>query len=727
MNTKKAIGTDISSTDIIKLTDHITAFLKNQKDNIIPFENYIYFIIQSVIRSEDVPNHIDQFLKGEYVTVFKNVYIEGKMISFPRVNTFRVNSIPMGTENGFIIESSSRPLPAIAIYTWENDTPVLNINITENFYIRHTKFRKENPFVLAQLIMHELYEQIGNASHIEAVLIESQYNSFETATNQVSDLTMDILESAARDDDFVYLQNLVDNTDLYKQELKSRYTNQLSKNVMDQAEHMADKIKMEAKLLLDLNNFKSINDEKFEIKPQNILCNSKITAIMDEEDTTATLRVPAFMKDVMAESLKEFNQKIFTARIINAYIQPKKNVKNQNLHTRIKKWVEKFIEFSELNSNTLRSLGMTKYNPSNIFHSIKHLLLLHDEITGNKSSLVNELCELQKCQDIHDRDNINRFINSIHRDVLDAIFGVFKTSTGKKVKECIEEIESISGTILSLLVNECDNHSITGYGFVKVIDLEDTINRETSIGREIALKIAFIHPWRRGTNIYSIFAGTKVWFFTDLGIHTANVFIDINPLDRKIDITFAELENTLGNQKRLEFVTELFETIIGIKAKRTNLSVSIRFDKRSKKEPISINELIHKASRVLQSLTYLVDLDEYLSTGEIPYNALIGQLERLCHSDTGFALYNLRHKYFLDSYRKRRAIITRINTILNEQLHLLGLKKIPDNCFGQDLIDIYFNKALLDYKVVGMLMPGIQTNRRVKQKNMAPSSEPSSI
>ncbi|MDD5617616.1 MAG: 2,3-bisphosphoglycerate-independent phosphoglycerate mutase, partial [Candidatus Omnitrophica bacterium] len=692
VSAKRPVGCDITQADLDKLAGQINKIIQDQGRNIALNSEIIGYLVNSIIIPQGPPENILKFLAGEEVQVKGIVTVDSKTIENPRIKQFRVNLITFGTPQGFVTESTIRPIPAVSTYTIENGELILNINMHKEYYER---ISKTNPNIIAQLIIHELLEQIEGFLHTEAVLAEAAYNSYETVNDILSDTTKDILESAANDGDFEYLKALSDNTEKYKTEVAAKVG--ISPEVVARAQELSERTKAEVNLLINLysKEIKGIGGRVFTVNPRNIFLVRHSTGITTDPYAAAVVHIPAYIKNSIAPQLAPIECAARATRYIAVYQPASQQNKDDLSLEKVKDWVSGFITFCELNSRVLRLIGAGTLDYKTIFGIIGKMLIEHGKIVGDNDKFTDEFDNLQKTQAGVSRDTLNHFVNTIHKEVLKGIFGIFRKTIGSEWKESREEIEDMSGSLLGVVIDE-DKHKVRSVDEVRVIDLEDTLNREFSVGREIASRIAFIHPHSRNTSIYSIFAGTRAWFYADLGIHTAKVFIDITPGDRKIDIDYAELEDSHGHQRRLQFVTTLIEKIIGVEVERTALTVHARLDKNNAKGNLPVAELIQKASQALQMFTYLVDLDDYFKAGQVSEFAYQNQIKRIIASGTGYASYTIINAEEITQEVKQMDDMLRVlSEVLNNELKRLGLEALPNGVVtGQNDVEQYFNNVI---------------------------------
>ncbi|TAN59395.1 hypothetical protein EPN16_07310, partial [bacterium] len=479
-------------------------------------------------------------------------------------------------------------------------------------------------------------------------------------------------------------------------------------------------IELEKDILEKISNLKTktgkergLSENKpLSISAQDIISDSTYADIMNDPRNIAAFHLLPYLKEKLSAALSEIESeesRVRLNRYITAYSKPFAEASDAQALLKIKEWVDDFIAFGDINTAVLRLLGAEKLDLQEIFSRLGEMLRLYELIRGNSALYARRLEELREWRERISADELSRFVNIIHQEALKGVFGLFDKTMDRQEAfgEYLRQAEAISGRLISIVM-DMDRREISDYDYAHVIDLENTAEREASIGREIASRVISTLPYGRGTHVYSIFAGTKAWFFLDIGIHTAKVFVNAAPFDRLVDVDYAELgvDEFFGARERLNFAAKLIKAAMDVPVEQTRATLHARIDKNTRKGALSLDEIVHRASRVILALSYLADIDEYAE--RIAPQAYQYQIERLSSGNSGYTLLNMTATTMSEAEKERRGIKKpiedirkemrvmnkAINIILNAELQRLELGEFPFGAAGQDAIDKGFNRIL---------------------------------
>ncbi|HDP24071.1 MAG TPA: hypothetical protein ENN34_01375, partial [Deltaproteobacteria bacterium] len=187
---------------------------------------------------------------------------------------------------------------------------------------------------------------------------------------------------------------------------------------------------------------------------------------------------------------------------------------------------------------------------------------------------------------------------------------------------------------------------------------------------------------------------TKAWFFVDLGVHGAHIFVDVDPNKALITASYAEGDVEDGNMTRLRFLMDCL-TELGFEVMKTEITLTARLDEKSA-GVLGTHEIIHRAIRTIQAFASVADFDQEIEDGRITQRSLSFHSQRISTSGTGYPLY-LMTKGSLYLKKLSHLLTTLIDdlvTTLNSELSRLGLDPMHTQGAGQNLIDRRFTEPI---------------------------------
>ncbi|MBN2466595.1 MAG: hypothetical protein JXD19_00450 [Deltaproteobacteria bacterium] len=394
-------------------------------------------------------------------------------------------------------------------------------------------------------------------------------------------------------------------------------------------------------------------------------------------------------------------------RNVIAYKPSKVHRENVALFSKIRQWVDLFLDFSDKNIESLSMLKtalMDSDDIAEVASIVREMIALHEEICGEDSNQYREqLDEVLKSG--HDSVSLtygfNRLINHIHQDVLRNIFGVF---TGWK--KVVGEINTISNKAVSITVDDEGTIEHFPANKVNIIDYSDDFESGRAVVARRIIEAYLSTNVRLRDNCYidCISHTNKAWFFADLGLHGANIFVDLDPTQRLITVSYAEGNVEDGNMVRLRFLIEALEAL-GFRVERTEITFKATLDKQNA-GLLSADELIDRATWALQVFASVADFDLEIEDGGISERALRYHRDRLCYSGTGYPLYIISQG--TRELKKVNRLMDDVNrgivSILNQDLDGLEINPIPDNVTGAKAIDSFYNKPIAGFFAIGKLV-----------------------
>ncbi|MCD6352855.1 MAG: hypothetical protein J7M06_01420, partial [Proteobacteria bacterium] len=395
---------------------------------------------------------------------------------------------------------------------------------------------------------------------------------------------------------------------------------------------------------------------------------------------------------------EDSESKVKVIRNIIAYKPSTAPEGNKALLDKIRKWVDLFLDFSDKNieSLTLLKTGiMEAEDIAAVASIVKTMIDLHQKICENDQ---NSYLQLLEEIVISDHDNIslsyrlNRLINQIHQDVLKNVFGVF---TGWK--KFVGEINTVSNKAVGITADDEGNIEHFPANKVNIIDYSNDFERGNAVVARSIVEAYLSTNIHLRDNCYldCISHTNKAWFFADLGLHGANIFVDLDPTQRLITVSYAEGDVEDGNMVRLRFLIAALEKL-GFAVERTEIAFKATLDKQNV-GLLSADELVNRAIWTIQVFASVADFDLEIEDGGISERGLRYHKERLSSSGTGFPLYKISKG--ARELKKMSRSLDELNrdiiiSILNPELLRVELKPIPDTELGGKAIAAYFNRPV---------------------------------
>jgi len=700
VSAKRLVGLeDLSGDEYTVISQEINAILQSTPYPLNLSDNIARRVTDYIIASDRLPECIINLFNGRSVEIKTDVYIDNQKLSFPSTEKVVMNVLPLGDVRGIFADKGNCPIVSVVTYTCLRDELVLNVNISQKYLDRVIK-KGCGLHILSQILIYELLRHIAGLCPVEALLRISEYNSFQTTTDVLSDLTRDTLESIADAGAFSTLQLLVDSAIFFKNEIENRYNKRLCEEDITHACRLIERISKEARLLMDLYNLQDYaTGSPLKITPGDILFQQFRTEVMISD--FPCFYTPPYLVDRLSALLEDSGytestqSKVRVIRNIVAYKPSNADEDKKGLIDKVKHWVDLFLDFNEKNTVSLGLLKagiMELEDILRLISLIKAMINLHSKICAKNPGEYNELLDkiISKHHDNIDlSEQLNRFINQIHQDVLKNVFGLF---TGWKT--FVGEVNAVSNKAVGVTVDDEGTIEFFPADKVNIIDYSGDFETGESVPARTIIETYLSTNIHLRDNCYidCISHTNKAWFFVDLGVHGANIFVDLDPNKRSITVSYAEGGVEDGNMARLRFLVDTLQTL-GFEVTKSDVTFKATIDEQTV-GLLDADVLIDKAIWTIQAFASVADFDQEIEDGRISSIALRYHKNRIDSSGTGFPLYKITRG--VGELKRLSRQVDELNvgiiSILNQELLKMGSYPIPEDELGAKAIDHKFNR-----------------------------------
>ncbi|MGC9325549.1 MAG: PEP/pyruvate-binding domain-containing protein [Desulfomonilia bacterium] len=612
-----------------------------------------------------------------------------------------IAALPAGSPYGF--PSAGDTLPRIALVRRRKveDAGIITLALPDAYLERILK-KTRWLHLLAQIVLREILEGFCSTSRTRTRISELRFNSFETHGSMLSDLTRDMLETCADQQDFSTLEQLAGNSSAFLEEIRALPGDAMSQEERELMGEMIRSISQEAEFLLNLSRIEDHSTgTPLNITPKDIIFETTRAELAVEE--FPVLYTPPYLAGALKKSLEtagagnDPNSGVRVLRDIIAYKTTEASSAGTDLLDTIQEWVDLYLDFSEKNITSLSILQSGIMSDQDI-EEVKSIIegmidILHVLSRDESRDYLQELADILG---IHGDGTsvalaLNRLINRIHQGVLKNVFGVFK---GWKAH--ISEVNTIASKAVSITVDHAGRIEYFPASKVNILDYSgDFREGRAVVARKIieAYLTTNIHL-RDNCYIDCISHTTKAWFFVDLGVHGANIFVDVDPNKALITASYAEGDVEDGNMARLRLLMDCLEEL-GFAVTKTEITLTARLDEKSA-GVLGTHEIIRRAIRTIQAFASVADFDQEIEDGRITQRSLKFHSQRISSSGTGYPLYLMtKGSIALKKLAELLTLLTvEVLSTLNQELLRLGLDPVHEDGAGQKLIDAGFNQQI---------------------------------
>ena len=664
-------------------------------------DKVIWPITDYLLATEKLSEPIAMFLRGNAMEIRAGIFPLQRSKPVTHVHGLAINALPMQGPAGFTIEGISRPLVSLVSLNRYSGQALLNINITEAYVERI--LRKANKVnILAQIVVYELLRYIDGLSDIESFAKLAEFNSFQTTDDSLNDLSRDILECAADENDFEFLQNLVDTSEKQQGDIEESFSALLPGKTLQSAKKLVARMGIEAGVLLRMYGLEDYaTGKKYLIRPGDIIF-QQWRAEVTISDLPAFYTPPYLVEKLkrLLENIGCFNDPDTHVRVVRDIIAYKPSGKRQNSHEfmqTIEQWIDLFVEFSEKNTLSLSLLKtgiMENQDIDEITLIIREMIDIYRKLCPGETDEYHKMLEWITGIN-EDRDNLgyqlNRFINRIHQEVLQNVFGIFKGW-----KSHLGDVNTIADKAVSLVVDNEGSVEFFPANKLNIIDYSGDFERGRAVVARSIIERYLTTNVHLRDNCYidCISLTNKAWFFIDLGVHGANIFIDLDPNKPMISASYAEGDVEDGNMTRLRFLEDALKDL-NFDVMRSDVNFTARLDEQ-KSGIISADELLEKAFRAIQAFASVADFDQEIEDGRITRIALKYHLQRIKSTGTGYPLYIMTQG--VGPIKQLSARIDEFSRtllpVVNAEIDKIGIEKISLEQAGLKNIELMFSRHL---------------------------------
>jgi phosphoenolpyruvate synthase/pyruvate phosphate dikinase len=618
------------------------------------------------------------------------------------VGILKIYALPAGGPHGFETGHGLRPWICF-INKGENfGEQTLVVNITREYLER---ILKKHCWIniLAQIIGYALSVHVKGLNPLAALLEISGYNSFQTTTDTLSEVARDILESYACLGDISCLETFIKDAPSLAARIHGHYGDKISKKDLGLADKLIGRMVQEAHTLLRLYNLEDYSTgSPLNITPSDFIYEqhrSELT-LMD----VPTFYIPPYLAgnlSAVIQSLGYTGENDSGVRIIRdiiAFKPAQKASSGTGVLEKIRHWVDLFMDFSEQNISGLsliKSGTMQDEDITEIEAIISSMIELSGRLCSNNDAPYEDRLKnilLEEKDSLTLGFALNKIINDIHQDVLRNVFGIFKGW-----KSILGEVNTVSSKALNITVDSAGTIEYFPANKVNIIDYSGDFRDGKAVVAKTILESYLLTNVHLRDNCYidCISHTNKAWFFVDLGVHGANIFVDLDPNKRTISASYAEGDVEDGNMVRLRFLRETLEEL-GFSVNKTEITFNARLDEGSA-GILDADEIVQRAIWTIQAFASVADFDQEIEDGRISDRSLKYHRARISSSGTGFPLYKMTKG--VRELKRLSAAIDEVNTgilsIVNPELIKLGLADIDESTRGSKAIELNFNKVIL--------------------------------
>jgi phosphoenolpyruvate synthase/pyruvate phosphate dikinase len=618
------------------------------------------------------------------------------------VGILKIQALSAGGPHGFETEHGLRPWVCFRHQKQNFGEQTLVVNITREYLER---ILKKHCWlnILAQIIGHALSVHVEGLNPLEALLKISGYNSFQTTTDMLSDVARDILESYACLGNPSSLETFIKDAPSLVARIQRHCGDKISKEDLGLAGKLIARMVQEAHTLLRLYNLEDYSTgSPLNITPSDFIYEqyrSELT-LMD----VPTFYTPPYLAGNLSEAINslgytgENESGVRIIRDIIAFKPAQKGASGTSVLEKIRHWVDLFMDFSEQNIyglSLIKSGTMEDEDIAGIEVIISNMIKLRSRLCSNNDAPYED--KLKKIL-LEEKDSLtlgfalNKIINEIHQDVLRNVFGIFKGW-----KSILGEVNTVSSRAVNITVDSAGTIEYFPANKVNIIDYSGDFRDGKAVVAKTILESYLLTNVHLRDNCYidCISHTNKAWFFVDLGVHGANIFVDLEPNKRSISASYAEGDVEDGNMVRLRFLREALEEL-GFTVNKTEITFNARLDEGSA-GILDADEIVQRAIWTIQAFASVADFDQEIEDGRISDRSLKYHRARISSSGTGFPLYKMTKG--VRELKRLSAAIDEVNagilSIVNPELIKLGLAEIDESTRGSKAIEQNFNKVIL--------------------------------
>jgi phosphoenolpyruvate synthase/pyruvate phosphate dikinase len=615
-------------------------------------------------------------------------------------NRILMSTLPLEGPHGFLHDGTGLPAVSVGIITDRPGGKTLNIVMPQSFLDR-IMARSSWLNILSQVVFRELCVLVEGLSPLAARIEESQFNSFSFTGSVMSDLLRDTLEGAADRCDPVRLEEIAGSLEALEAEIRELPADKLKHEDVGKALDLVRSVTREALVFTGLQRIQDYATSKpLMLRPSDIIA-VKVRAELSIAELPC-LYLPPYLAGSVMQSLGELAQQksspqVRVIRDIIAYKRASDASEDTSLADSVSHWVELYIEFCARNIEGLELLQtgiMGQADIREVRMTIEAMIELHGKLcTGSNREFRQELAATIEAGSESETFGLalNRLINRIHQDVLLNVFGVFKGW-----KKVIGEVNTISNKVVCVTVDGQGEMEYYPANKVNVIDFSgDFMSGRAVPARSIIESYLSTNIHLRDNCYIDCISHTnKAWFFVDLGVHGANIFVDLDPNKPMITVSYAEGNVEDGNMARLRMLEDSVVEL-GFSVSKTEITLMARLDEKTS-GVLDAKDLVDKAVWTIQAFASVADFDQEIEDGRITDRSLAIHRKRISASGTGFPLYiisrgSIELNSLSETLRKMNAALL---PLLNRELDRLGLMPIPEKDADLKTIESRFNRII---------------------------------
>ena len=609
-------------------------------------------------------------------------------------------ALPREGPHGFLEHGLDPPAVSVSLVVELPAGSVLFVAMTRPF-LERTMAGPVWLNILAQVAIREFMIRVEGLSPLEARIEESLYNSFHTTGSVVSDLIRDSLLCCADRGEFERLEEIAGSLEALTAQLREIPADRLGPGGLARAQELARGVSQEAGCLARLSRIEDYASGKpLMIRPADIIAEKVRTELSIAE--MPCLYLPPYLAGSLGERVAGITHQgsppqVRVIRDVIAYKSPPMTGEGTPLADSVRHWVELYLEFCERNIEGLELLQSGIMGLADIHEArsiIDAMIEIHGKLAAGAGRSYHELLEATIEGSAGSETlglALNRLINTIHQDVLKNVFGVFKGW-----KNVIGEVNTISSKAVCVTIDAQGGMEFYPANKVNIIDYSGDFRSPRAVPARTIMESYLSTNVHLRDNCYidCISHTNKAWFFVDLGLHGANIFVDLDPNKPMITASYAEGNVEDGNMARMRV---LMETMIelGFQVSKTEITLAARLDEKTS-GTLDAGELIDKAVWTIQAFASVADFDQEIEDGRITERSLAFHRQRLAASGTGFPLYIVTRGAM--ELKKLSETLARINAaaipLLNSELSRLGLEPIPEGDASSKAVEMAFNRPI---------------------------------
>jgi hypothetical protein len=622
----------------------------------------------------------------------------------PSVNTpakrMVMAALPLGDQYGFTAGHLRNPAVSVCMTMEFPAERIFVVAVTRSYLERIMK----KPCwlnILAQIAVRGLLIHEAVLHPLAAVLEESRLNSFSTIGSVMSDLSRDTLESCADRSEYELMEEMAAHRSVLEERIRELAAGGFLHGLTDEALELAHCLVKEAMVMSRLHQIIDYATGKpLMLRPRDIISVRHRAEISIAE--LPSLYLPPYLAGRVVESLTGIDHRGATPQVrvirdIVAYRGYSDTAVETGFAGSVRHWVECYIEFCDRNIEGLKLLQGGIMNQADIDEERKIIVSMidirdricagsHPEYLHNLEGIIRDSADNETLSLA-----LNRLINTIHQDVLQNVFGVFKGW-----KNAISDVNNVSSKAVCVTIDEDGGVEYYPANKVNIIDYSGDFRDGRSIPARSIIESYLSTNVHLRDNCYldCISHTNKAWFYVDSGLHGANIFLDLDPMKPMITATYAEGDIEDGNMARMRVLADTLAEL-GFSVLKTEITLTARLDDRTS-STVDLNELIDKTVWTILAFASVADFDQEIEYCRITDRSLSFHRKRLSSSGTGFPLYLITRGsvmlYELDEVLSE--INTRVLTLLDEELEHLCLEKIPEKKRNAKGIEMHFNRVV---------------------------------